>query len=143
LTIASPWPTMPAMNAPPNDTSRWDHYRSDLEHTLSRALDEESLQALQSLPVSVGPELFWRLNTLHAQMPSTGGTISFNPIRTHPSPGAQDQACGLCGDPFSQILTAQSTQRFRCELCAIAARLLLGYPVLYERSRESLLVMAT
>jgi hypothetical protein len=105
---------------------------------LGKALDEESWHVLLSLPVAVGPELLWRLKAFHAQLPTTGGIISFHSIRSLPSTGAQDQVCPLCGDPLPQVLTAQATQRFHCELCAISMRLLLGYPVLYERSREAL-----
>ena len=105
---------------------------------LGKQLDEESWHVLQSLPVAIGPELLWRLRAFHLQLPTTGGTISFNSIRSLPSTGVQDPVCPLCGDPLPQILTAQATQRFHCEFCAISMRLLLGYPVLFERSREAL-----
>jgi len=121
--------------------SAWNHYRSQVEQVLGKALDEESWHVLQSLPVAIGPELLWRLKAFHLQLPPTGGTISFHSIRSLPSTEAQDQVCPLCGDPLSQVLTAQATQRFRCELCAVSARLLLGYPVLYERSLEALPTM--
>ena len=129
---------MPAMKDEQTEPSAWSHYRGEAEQALDKALDEESWHVFLRLPAAVAPELLWRLKAFHAQLPTTGGTIFFHSIRSHPSSGAQDQVCTLCGDPLPQVLTAQSTQRFRCELCAIAARLLLGYPVLYERSREAL-----
>ena len=138
MTYPQSSPTMPAMKDEQTEPLAWNHYRSEVEQVLGKTLDEESWHVLLSLPVAVGPELLWRLKAFHAQLPAAGGTIFFHSMRSHPSPGAQDQVCTLCGDPLPQVLAAQSTQRFRCELCAIAARLLLGYPILYERSREAL-----
>ena len=129
---------MSAMNDEQTEPSVWSHYRDGVERELGKRLLEESWHVLQSLPVAVGPQLLWRLKAFHLQLPPTGGTISFHSIRSLPSTEAQDQVCPLCGDPLSQVLTAQATQRFRCELCAVSVRLLLGYPVLYKRSREAL-----
>lgn len=94
---------------------------------------------MQSLPASAAPTLLWRLRAFHEQLPASGSTILFQPIRPQPSPDKeQDRRCDLCGDPLPHTLTAHATQRFRCEWCAIALRFLLGYPVLYEGSREAL-----
>jgi hypothetical protein len=118
--------------------SAWDHYRGQVEQVLGKQLPEESWHVLQSLPVAVGPELLWRLQAFHPQLPTRGGTISFHAIRPLPSTETQDQVCPLCGDPLPQVLTAQAARRFHCELCAISMRLLLDYPILYERSLEAL-----
>ena len=117
----------------------WDHYHSDLAQLLGATLNEVTWQALLSLPASIAPELLWRLRALYGQLPTSQATpIYFQSIRTPPLPAAQEQICGLCGGPLPQSLAAQATQRFRCELCAIAARLLLGYPLLYPGSLEAL-----
>jgi hypothetical protein len=130
---------MPHMTYLQTDPSAWNHYRGDLAQILGETPAEEHWQALQSLPASIAPELLWRLRALHDQLPpAQAGIISFHPIHTPSSPEAQERVCGLCGGPLPQTLVAEATQRFRCELCAIAARLLLGYPILYEGSRESL-----
>ena len=130
---------MPTMEDEQTEQSAWSHYRSEMEQVLGKRLPEESWHVLLSLPAAVGPELLWRLKAFHPQLPATGGTIFFHSIRSLPSTGAQQgQVCTLCGDPLPQVLTAQSTQRFRCELCAIATRILLGSPILYERSLEAL-----
>jgi hypothetical protein len=130
--------TMSVMEDKQIEPSAWNHCRGEVEQVLGKHLDEESWYVLQSLPVAVGSELLWHLRAFHPQLPTTGGTISFHPIRSLPSTGAEDQVCPLCGGPLPQVLTAQATQRFHCELCAISMRLLLDYPILYERSLEAL-----
>ena len=130
---------MPTMTDMQTVLPDWDHYHSDLAQILGEGLDEVSWQAFLGLPAFLAPELLWRLLALHDQLPTSQATpIYFHAIRTPPTPAAQEQICGLCGGALPQSLAAQATQRFRCELCAIAARLLLGYPLLYPGSLEAL-----
>ncbi len=129
---------MLALKDTQTEPSAWNHYRNEVEQVLGKPLDEGTWLVLQSLPVTVCPLPLWCLQALHSQLPPTGGTIFFHSIRSLPSDGRQKQVCPLCGDPLPPVLTAQATQRFHCELCAISMRLLLDYPILYERSLEAL-----
>src|SRR5713226_2822448 len=101
--------------------------RSSIHQQLTQALgheiDDTSWKALEALPAeAVGPELIWRIEALRPQIPAQG-TIYLHPIRPQAVDAASPGTCSLCGDPLP------APGRFRCDLCAIAAQLILGQPV--------------
>lgn len=127
---------MLSMTSLPEEPTEWELQRGGIERIREKQLSEETWSTLQELPAAVAPEVSWRLRALQIQLPAAGSTIHFQAIRPLPSSGEEPgRNCDLCGDHLPQTLT---TQRFRCELCAIALRILLDYPVLYKGSRESL-----
>ena len=94
--------------------------RQQLTRALGGDLDETFWQALSTLSPEIAGELTWRVEALRPQVPMQG-TIYFRPIHSH-SVDAPD-TCPLCGDPLP------ASGRFRCDPCAIAARLVLGQPL--------------
>lgn len=94
-----------------------------LTQALGHEIDDTSWEVLKALPAeAVGPELIWRIEALRPQIPAQG-TIYLHPIRPQAVDAAPPGTCSLCGDPLP------APGRFRCDLCAIAAQLILGQPV--------------